>query len=56
VLEALDRRWEDAKRQLGPGFARLEVPKTLKEAMRNPLSFDRALERGELREEDLWQR
>ncbi len=55
VMDALDRQWKQAKEQLGQGVASLAVARTLQDAMRKPLSFDRALDRGELREEDFWQ-
>jgi hypothetical protein len=55
VLDALDRRWKDAKRQLaGLGAVAVDVPRRLSEAMRNPLAAAKAIELGEPREEDAW--
>lgn len=54
VLEALDKRWKEAKEQLGVGAFTIEVPRTLSAAMRNPMSIAAAIERGEPLEQDLW--
>jgi hypothetical protein len=57
VLEELDQRWKEAKKQLvGEGAFREDFPRSLSDIMRRPrLSAADALERGEPREEDLWQ-
>ncbi len=47
VLNALDRRWEEAKKQVGAGAFKADFPKTLSAAMRNPLSATEAMELGE---------
>jgi hypothetical protein len=55
VLDALDRRWKEAKRQLaGLGAVAIDVPRKLSEALRNPLPVAKAIELGEPLEEDLW--
>jgi hypothetical protein len=54
VLDALDKRWKEAKKQLGLGAFANEFPRTLAAAMRNPISITEAIERGEQSEQDLW--
>jgi hypothetical protein len=54
VLDALDRRWKEAKSQLGLGAVKEDFPRKLSAAMRNPLPVKDAIERGEPDEEDLW--
>src|SRR5262249_34012738 len=54
VLAALERRWKEAKQQIGEGAFAEDFPKTLKAAMRNPMPADEARERGEVTEEELW--
>jgi hypothetical protein len=56
VLEALKRRWDEAKSQLGAGGFADSFPRTLKAAMRNPIPAEAAIEIGERRDEsELWQ-
>jgi hypothetical protein len=55
VLDALDRRWKEAAKQLaGAGAVADDFPRTLQAAMRNPLSPEQARDRGETREQELW--
>ena len=55
VLEALERRWKLAGEQIGKqGAFSEDFSKTLKDAMRNPISAQEARDRGEPNEQDLW--
>jgi hypothetical protein len=52
ALIGLEQRWTEAKKQMGQGAFQGDFPRTLKAAMRNPISIETALEMGELDEQD----
>jgi hypothetical protein len=54
VIEALGRRFEEAKKQLGAAAFGREFSPKLKAALENRISVAEAAAKGEMREEELW--